>query len=139
MKAPCASMVWVALLLTGCTVSDGSPTSGGPPTASARAAGDCGSATLTQNGSGRIPDSMLSCFVGASRDNLPARLSVVEFTTEGDPIMTSYSSDADGKVTVVVDSRQDRYAGIGNHLTVQLCDHPTPDRGRLLLSSCVPK
>ena len=59
MKAPFASMVCGALLLTGCTVSDGSPTSGGPPTASARAAGDCGSATLTQNGSRRIPDSML--------------------------------------------------------------------------------
>ena len=139
MKTPFVSAVCAALLLTGCSPSGGSPGSGGPTTASTRAAGDCGSITLTQNSSGRIPASMLSCFVRASHDNQTARLSVVEFTTEGDPIRTSYTSDPGGKVTVVVDSRQDRYAGIGNHLTVQLCDHPTPDKGRLLLSSCVPK
>ena len=139
MKAPFASAVCFALLMTGCSASDGMPGSSRPTTASTRQAGDCGSVTLTQNATGRIPEPILSCFVGASRDNRPARLRVVEFTTEGDPITTVYTSGPGGQVTVVVDSRQDKYAGIGNHLTVQLCDHPTPDRGRLLLSSCVKK
>jgi hypothetical protein len=135
MNGSLARLVCATLVLTGCASTTAAGT-GVTSMASAQPTQDCGSVNVSPNGSGPIPDPMLACLVGAARGHASARLSVTEHTTEGDPITTIYTSRADGKVTVVVDSRQDKFAGIGNHLTVQQCDHPTADRGRLLLSSC---
>ncbi|MBL7498147.1 DUF4362 domain-containing protein [Frankia sp. CNm7] len=64
------------------------------------------------------------CFVEAVAAGQAATLTSTATTTEGDPIVYSLSSDPNGTITVIQDTSQDRFRGVG-----------TPDRVRYVCTS----
>ncbi|MFC7550355.1 hypothetical protein [Plantactinospora sp. GCM10030261] len=87
------------------------PPATGPATTTEAVVADCGTFALDQGE--RLPAGAVSCFVDAAGTGRPARLTVSTPTAEGDPITESYAADAAGRITVVIDTRRDRYGSPG--------------------------
>jgi len=104
-----------------------------PPSASASGSAlDCGVFVLDQGES--VPAAAGRCLLEALAAGQPARLRVTSPTTEGDPIPTTYTTRPDGRVDVVVDTRQDQFGP--RSVTRQTCAAPVlADRG-LELGDC---
>ncbi|MEX5712150.1 hypothetical protein AB1484_28665 [Parafrankia sp. FMc6] len=64
------------------------------------------------------------CFVEAVAAGRAATLTSTATTTEGDPIVYSLSSDTNGTITIIEDTSQDRFRGVG-----------APDRTRYVCTS----
>jgi hypothetical protein len=95
---------------------------------------DCGDFVLGQRE--EPPDSAVRCFVEAVRAGRAGRLKVSQLTTEGDPILLTYTAGADGKVILITDSRQDSFGA--KEITRQTCalSIAKPVSGRLDLADC---
>jgi hypothetical protein len=121
--------------LTGC----GSQAPAGPPrpvaelaSPTATAVTDCGTFTLGQGD--RLPDTAVDCLREAVRDRRRARLEMTAPTTEGDPIRSTYLSDASGRVEVVTDTRQDRFGP--RTIQRQTCTDMLPERSWVMFEHC---
>ena len=104
-----------------------------PPSASGSGSVlDCGVFVLDQGET--VPAAAGRCLLEALSAGQPARLRVTSPTTEGDPIPTTYTTRPDGRVDVVVDTRQDQFGP--RSVTRQTCAAPVlADRG-LELGDC---
>jgi hypothetical protein len=123
----------VSFALAACTGPDASSegASARAPASSA-AVTDCGTFNLSQ-GEG-LPDSAIRCFIEAVQARHPARLEETRPTIEGDPIPVTYIADADGRVEVTTDSRQDSFGS--QIITRHTCTGPTAAPGRLSFAQC---
>lgn len=117
------------LALAGCGTAGGTTDQGTPAETV-----DCGKVSLGQ-GETTIPSAQLTCLSGASAAGSPATLAVLALTTEGDVITTTYTVVDTGRVRMIIDSTQDRFAGDGAGLTQQTCDLST-DSGLISVSNC---
>ncbi|WP_137845589.1 hypothetical protein [Microbacterium sp. 2FI] len=99
-KATAAGAVAVlaAILLTSCASGSGGSPASPPPS--------CGAYRLGQGQV--IPQEAVDCFAEAGVDGV---LKVTAPTTEGDPIITTYSRRSDGAIEVQMDMTQDPYGG----------------------------
>ena len=94
---------------------------------------DCGVFALGQ-GDTVVPTAALTCFLDAAHARTPAVLSESRPTTEGDPIRWTYTVEPDGRVTVLTDSRQDKFGP--RQVTVATCTGPAAVSGDLTFSTC---
>ena len=127
----------VSFALAACT---GPGASSDDPTARANASSDASSAAVTDCGTydlaqgEGLPDSAIRCFIEAVKARHRARLMETRPTIEGDPIPVTYIADADGRVEVITDSRQDTFGSqIIEH---QTCTGPTAAPGWLSFAQC---
>jgi len=93
----------------------------------------CGSYTIPQGTPG-IPSDKLGCLSSAFAEGRSATLAVTEFTTEGDPVVTTYTTTPDRTLDVVVDSTADRF-GPGGIAHVE-CNAATFTFGRVDTAGC---
>ena len=134
MRAGLAGSVAVAsLLLAGCGSATGGTADAGP-TGQGVDTVDCGQVSLGQ-GESTIPATPLTCLSDASASGSAATLAVLALTTEGDVITTTYTVIDTGRVRMIVDSTQDKFAGEGAGLTQQTCDLGT-DGGLITVTNC---
>jgi hypothetical protein len=93
----------------------------------------CGSYTIPQGTPGISADK-LGCLSSAYADGRTATLAVTEFTTEGDPVVTTYTTTANRTLDVVVDSTADRFGpgGIAHYE----CSTATFTLGRVETAGC---
>ena len=75
--------------------------------------------------SGGITAAGWRCFTTAMTGGHSARLRVTNFTTEGDPVFTTYTTNGNGAATVLSDARLDHYGG-GTRLQSEVCRRPDP-------------
>lgn len=123
-----------ALVLAGCGTA-GSATEGGSPEGGTPAETvDCGKVSLGQ-GQTTVPAAQLRCLSDASAAGSPATLAVLALTVEGDIITTTYTVVDTGRVRMIVDSTQDRFAGDGAGITQQTCDLGTAG-GQVTVTNC---
>lgn len=128
-RARLAATGLAVLALAGCGTAGG-PTDSGTPAETV----DCGEATLGQ-GETTLPATPLTCLSDASAAGSPATLAVLTLTTEGDVITTTYTVVDTGRVRMIVDTTQDKFAGDGAGLTQQTCDLGT-EGGQISVSNC---
>lgn len=128
----CATISAAALLLAACSSPSSATEASRPTTGTSAAVLDCGDHLARQ---GESPDATaVRCFVDAVLAHRPVRLQLTAPTTEGDPIITTYTADVTGRTTVVVDARQDRF---GQKIVQQeLCDGPKIVAGGLIFETC---
>ncbi|GHJ44031.1 hypothetical protein Cs7R123_13730 [Catellatospora sp. TT07R-123] len=124
------------LLAAGCAGRDTTTgaTAVAGPSPSGLAAASCGDIRLAQ--SQAAPEQALKCLIDAATAHRAAELVITGPTTEGDPITWRYTSTTAGTVILVIDSRQDRWAGTSAKLTTQTCTGPVLRPGMIDFASC---
>ncbi len=95
----------------------------------------CGEYAIPQGTSG-IPAEKLDCVASAFAAKRTATLSVTEPTTEGDPIVTTYTTTVDGTLDVVVDATADKWAGANATVVHYECRSATFSLGRVDVGDC---
>jgi hypothetical protein len=95
----------------------------------------CGSYTIPQMRPG-IPADKLGCLSSAYLDGRSATLEVTEFTTEGDPVVTTYTTTPDRKLDVVVDSTADAFGGPDAGIAHYECNGASFTLGRVDVGGC---
>jgi len=93
----------------------------------------CGSYAIPQGTPGIRADK-LDCLSAAYAEGRAVTLSVTELTTEGDPIVTTYTTTPDRKLDVVVDSTADAFGpgGVAHYA----CNAATFTLGRVDTAGC---
>jgi hypothetical protein len=86
---------------------------------------DCGAFVRTVDAGG-ITAAGWQCFTDAMAGGGSARLRFTQYTTEGDPVVATYTTAGDGAATVLTDSRRDKFAGIGARMQTETCRRPDP-------------
>lgn len=84
---------------------------------------DCG-LFVREVTSGGITAGGWNCFTTAMKIGRPARLRLTQFTTEGDPTFTTYTTEGGGSATVLEDARLDHFGGNGSRVHTQSCRRP---------------
>jgi ABC-type glycerol-3-phosphate transport system substrate-binding protein len=95
----------------------------------------CGVYAIPQGTPG-VPADKLDCLSSAFEAKRTATLTVTELTTEGDPVVTTYTTTVDGTLVVVVDSTADTWAGSGAGIVRYECRSPTFSLGRVGVGDC---
>lgn len=93
----------------------------------------CGSYAIPQGTPG-IPADKLECLSSAYAEGRTATLAVTEPTTEGDPVVTTYTTTRDRTLDVVVDSTADRFGPGG--IEHYECNSATFTLGRVDTAGC---
>ena len=93
----------------------------------------CGSYAIPQGTPG-IPADLLTCLSSAYADGRTATLAVTELTTEGAPVVTTYTTTPARTLDVVVDSTADKFGpgGIAHYE----CNAATFTLGRVDVAGC---
>lgn len=94
---------------------------------------DCGTVFQQRPDVSPITVRAWSCLVAAAGNKAPGRLRVVQTTTEGDPVFVTYSTNGDGSVTVLTDTRLDAFGG--KQVSTEVCRQPDP-KARGMFSGC---
>jgi hypothetical protein len=104
------------LFVAGCTasppaapMSPSAAASSAPAPSSGSAVLDCGSFTLRQGAD--MPDSAVTCFLGAHLAKRAVRLERTAPSVEGYPVREEYVTDDTGLIAVTIDMSQDPYGG----------------------------
>lgn len=84
---------------------------------------DCG-VFVQEVASGGISAAGWHCFTTAMSDGAHGRLRETKFTTEGDPVFVTYTTNGDGSATVTTDARLDAYGGTGTRVQTEICRRP---------------
>jgi hypothetical protein len=95
----------------------------------------CGEYAIPQGAPG-IPADRLDCLSSAFDAKRTATLTVTEPTTEGDPVVTTYTTTTDGTLDVVVDATADQWAGTGATIVHYECRSATFTLGRVDVGDC---
>ena len=124
----------VLLALSGCADSDPKAPDLEPVAKLAPGVKDCGVITVAQGE--KVPASATACFVETVQGGHAARLIVTQPTTEGDPIVVTYSAAANGRIKVDTDTRADQY-GTGR-IEHQICTGATAKSHEIDFDHCEP-
>jgi len=95
----------------------------------------CGDYAIPQGTPG-IPADKLDCLSSAYAARRTATLTVTERTTEGDPVVTTYTTTTDGTLDVVVDATADTWAGTNATVVHYECNGASFTLGRVDLGGC---
>ncbi len=125
-------LVLMSVALAGCAVTDASGDVPAPADTRPSVVTDCGTFDLDQRQG--LPDSAMRCFVDAVAAGRSVHLKETRPTVEGDPITVIYRADAQRRVDVITDSRQDRFGT--RIISRQTCTGPVPAPGQLSFTHC---
>jgi len=100
---------------------------------------ECGHYLRVAATTGGITASGWNCFTTAMKTGRPARLRFTQFSTEGDPIFTTYTTAGDGSATVLTDARLDSFGANTGSVQTETCRRPeTRPVARGLFLDCGP-
>jgi hypothetical protein len=95
----------------------------------------CGEYAVPQGAPG-IPAEKLDCLSSAYAAKRTATLTVTVLTTEGDPVVTTYTTTTDGTLDVVVDATADTWGGANATIVRYECNGASFTLGRVDLGGC---
>ncbi len=125
-------LVLMSVASAGCAVTDASGDVAATADTRPAIVTNCGTFDLDQRQG--MPDSAMRCFVDAVAEGRPVQLKETRPTMEGDPITVIYRADAQRRVDVITDSRQDRFGA--RIISRQTCIGPVPAVGELTFAHC---
>jgi hypothetical protein len=95
----------------------------------------CGEYAVPQGTAG-IPADKLDCLSSAYAARRSATLTVTVLTTEGDPVVTTYTTTTDGTLDLVVDATADTWGGANAAVVHYECNGASFTLGRIDTAGC---